>query len=283
MTVASSLPVGATSFVPTPHVLTKVVQESYDTWTLRLEPQDATLPPWRPGQFTMLWLPGLGEAAISMSGDASEPGVLVQTIRAAGSVTNALVALRPGAVVGVRGPFGSTWPVEQAHGRHLVVIAGGLGLAPVRPVIYQAVDHRDRFDRVVVLIGARTPEDLLYRGELLGWASRQDLELEITVDRADRSWEGFVGVVTELLPHAPFDADLATVFVCGPEIMMRFTARALRDRGVADTDVWLSLERNMRCAVGTCGHCQFGPDFVCKDGPVFRLDHITHALEVKEL
>jgi len=268
---------------PRPFNVLRTSRETGDTFTLTLEPAEGGGFPFAPGQFDMLYVFGVGEAPISISGDPAKPEILVHTVRAVGSVTRALQGLSKGDQVGVRGPFGTPWPVEQAHGHDVVVVAGGIGLAPLRPVLYHLLLHRGQYGRVVLLYGARTPRDLLFARELREWRSRFDLEVEVTVDRATAEWQGAVGVVTKLIGRSPFDPASAMAFVCGPEVMIRFTAMALQGRGVADPNIFVSLERNMRCAVGLCGHCQFGPVFVCKDGPVFRYDRALPFFGLREV
>lgn len=252
-----------------------------ETWTLDLE-DEAFGGSFVPGQFNMMTAFGVGEVAISMSGDPSKAG-LIHTVRAVGPVTAALTRLKPGDALGLRGPFGIGWPMAELAGRDVVIIAGGLGLAPLRPVLYHLVAERERYGSVALLYGTRSPDDILYRRELEAWRGRFDLEVETTVDHADTSWHGHVGVVTTLIPRADFDPLNATALVCGPEIMMRFAIAALKDAGVADEAIYLSMERNMKCAVAFCGHCQFGPVFVCRDGPVFRYDRVRPLLGLKEL
>ena len=251
-------------------------QENDDTFTLELEPVgDSALTSFAAGQFNMLYVYGLGEIPISISGDPRKPANLVHTTRAVGTVTRQMAKLRSGDMLGVRGPFGTQWPVEELKGNDMVFVAGGIGLAPLRPALYsRCLPHRGEYGRIVLLYGARTPEDILYRPELEHWRSRLDLEIYVTVDRATGDWHGNVGVVTTLIPRAPFDPQNAAALICGPEVMMRFTVQALQKRGVAADRTYLSLERNMKCGIGLCGHCQFGPHFICKDGPVFRLDQI---------
>jgi NAD(P)H-flavin reductase len=256
--------------------------ETHDTFSLRLQPPDGAFD-FAPGQFNMLYVFGTGEVAISISGQPSEPDVLAHTIRGVGSVTYALRGLSPGDVIGLRGPFGNAWPVDRAEGHDVVVVAGGIGLAPLRPAIYHLLENRDRYGRVVLVYGARSPGDLLYTGELQEWRGRFDMDVLVTVDNADREWRGSVGVVTKLIGRAPFDPHNAMAFVCGPEIMMRFTARELVTRGVGESMVYLSTERNMKCAVGVCGHCQYGSKFVCRDGPIFRYDEMAELLEIREV
>jgi NAD(P)H-flavin reductase len=267
-------------WVPTPSRVVAVRRETSDTFTLALEGSGAS---FAPGQFNMLYLFGVGEVPISISGDPGEPSRMVHTIRAVGTVTSAMKRqAKRGAVLGVRGPFGSAWPASAAEGGDLLIMAGGLGLAPLRPVVYHAIRHRERFGRVTLLYGARTPEDLLYRGELDRWR-RKGIAVEITVDRADPGWSGHVGVAPALLEGLPLDPERTTAMLCGPEIMMRFSVRALEARGLSHERIFLSMERNMKCAVGFCGHCQLGPAFLCKDGPVLRLDRIAGLLGTREI
>jgi NAD(P)H-flavin reductase len=263
---------------PRPFRVERRRRETQDTWTLSLAPVQGEQLDVAPGQFTMLYAFGVGEVPISVSGPP-----LLQTIRAVGPVTRALCATRPGAVVGLRGPFGTSWPVEQTTGSDLLIVAGGVGLPPVRPALYHALEHRSDYGRVIVLYGARTPEDIVFRKEIQQWRSRMDLEVDVTVDVAADGWRGKVGVVTTLIPRAGLDPDATVAFVVGPEIMMRFTTRALVDEGLAPEQIWLSMERTMKCGVGLCGHCQYGPSLVCRDGAVYPYPAIEPYLGVREL
>ena len=265
--------------LPAQYRVLHVRHEIPDTSTLELEPCDGSaILPFACGQFNMLYVYGVGEIPISISGDPNRAGPLVHTTRAVGAVSRTMCELKPGDTVGVRGPFGSHWPLERADGKDVVIVAGGLGLAPLRSVMYHVLTHRERYGRVILLYGSRTPADILYRRELEHWRAHFDLEVSITVDHAKGAWRGGVGVVTKLIPRAPFDPQNAIAFVCGPEIMMRFTAAELQKSGVAPEHLYVSMERNMKCAVGLCGHCQFGPRFVCKDGPVFRYSDVRDWL-----
>ncbi len=269
---------------PLPYAVQHVAHESGDTFTLLLRAAGERAPvPFAPGQFNMLYVFGVGEVPVSISGDPARPELLLHTVRAVGAVTRALQKLRKGDVVGVRGPFGSAWPMEAATGRDVVIVAGGIGLAPLRPALYHLLARRERYGRLALLYGARTPRDLLFRRELRDWRARFDFDVEVTVDRAGPDWQGGVGVVTKLVGRAPFDPEHALACVCGPEIMIRFTVQALLRRGLSASDVWVSLERNMKCAVGLCGHCQFGAAFVCKDGPVFRYDRTLPFFGLREV
>ncbi|HZD66608.1 MAG TPA: FAD/NAD(P)-binding protein [Acidimicrobiales bacterium] len=258
-------------------------RETAETVSLSLAPLEEPLPLAAPGQFNMLWSFGVGEVPISVSGLPTRPdGPVVHTIRAVGAVTEALCGAARGQVVGVRGPYGTSWGVEGALGRDVVVVAGGVGLAALRAAVAALVANQDRYNRVVVLVGARSPAELLFAEEVGGWETGPRMEVAVTVDRADPGWRGEVGVVTRLATQARFDPSNAVALVCGPEVMMRFVARALLDRGLEAQNILVSVERNMKCALGHCGHCQLGAVFVCVDGPVFTWDRLVPLLEVKE-
>jgi NAD(P)H-flavin reductase len=271
-----------TATVPAPWRVSSTTRENEDTWTLRLAPAGDDGMAYEPGQFTMLYAFGAGEVPISISGDPAAAGELVHTVRAVGAVTKAVCSLPEGRQLGVRGPFGRGWPLDAAEGRDLVIVAGGVGLAPLRPAIYRALAERRRFARLILLYGGRTPAQLLFREELAEWGAREDFEVAVTVDAAELGWEGRVGVVPSLIGPAGLAAD-AVALVCGPEVMMRFSADALRDAGLDSGRIFLSMERNMRCAVGHCGHCQWGPAFVCRDGPVFSYAEAAPRLRVVDL
>ena len=257
-------------------------RELADVWTLDIDTPAGGFP-FVPGQFNMLYAFGVGEAAISISGDPANPGRLIHTIRAVGKVSEALARLKPGDALGVRGPYGGGWPVEAAAGSDVVIVAGGLGLAPLRPSLYRLMAERDRYRRIVVLCGARSPADILFRQELERWRTRLDVDVEVTVDHAGPDWRGNVGVVTTLIPRAAFDPPHTVAMVCGPEVMMRFAAIELEKAGVAPEAIYLSMERNMKCAIGHCGHCQFSSDFVCKDGPVATYARLGRLLAMREI
>jgi anaerobic sulfite reductase subunit B len=255
--------------------------ETYDTVTLDLQPVDQPIRSHQPGQFTMLYAPGIGEVPISISGTG--PGAcLVQTIRAVGAVTRALCAAGPGQLIGVRGPYGTDWDVAGAAGGDLLVVAGGIGLAPLRGALLAALGESARYRRIVVLIGARSPRELVFAQELGEWR-RRGAEVEVTVDRAESGWTGHVGVVTQLLGRADIDPAGTTALICGPEVMMRITARDLLALGIPAAHIRISLERNMRCGVAECGHCQLGPLLLCRDGPVVDYAVAAPLLAIKEL
>jgi NAD(P)H-flavin reductase len=249
-------------------------QENDDTFTLNLEPANGAKVRFAAGQFNMLYVFGVGEIPISISGDPSAPRTLTHTTRSVGTVTGAMSKLAEGDIVGVRGPFGRSWPIARAAGNDVVIVAGGIGLAPLRPAIYQLLAQREQFGKIVLLYGARTQEEILYRQELEQWRARFDTDVYVTVDRATGDWRGNVGVVTTLISRAPFYPPETVAMVCGPEVMMRFTVQELQKRGVPTEQTFVSMERNMKCATGFCGHCQFGPKFICKDGPVFSYDQV---------
>jgi NAD(P)H-flavin reductase len=259
-------------------------EETDETATIDLTPVDGRpAGHFVPGQFNMLYLFGRGEVPISISSDPGISSELAHTIRAVGSVTQGLADLSCGEVIGLRGPFGSGWPMPTCCDKDLLIIAGGLGLAPLRPVICQLLANRQRYRRIAILYGARGPADLLFRSDLLRWRERSDLHVDVTVDHADPSWRDNVGVITPLVARAEFDPAHALALVCGPGIMMRFVASALERRGLATERIYLSLERNMKCAIAHCGRCQFGPLFLCKDGPVVRYDRVRSALGIPEV
>jgi NAD(P)H-flavin reductase len=267
-----------------PYLVREVSKETPDTFTLKLSPEEGSNgSSFQPGQFSMLWVFGVGELPISISGNPADHEQLVYTVRSVGQATNALVTRSVGNAVGVRGPFGSGWPMAAARGRDVIVVAGGIGLAPLRPVIYEVLHHRADYGRLVVLYGARSPHDLLYRKELAAWARHRETQVLVTVDYGGMSWRGHVGVVTTLFKYARLKPSHSVAMVCGPEIMMRFVTRELETHGLSRNDIYLSMERNMKCAVGFCGHCQYGPHFICKDGPVFRYDQMRPLLEKYEL
>jgi NAD(P)H-flavin reductase len=272
--------------LPVPYRVADRTVETHDCVTLLLEPAGQPLPRFLPGQFMMLAVPGIGEVAISVSGDpAATDGRLVHTIRAVGAVSTALHDARPGSIVGVRGPFGTSWDLGSAAGRDLVIVAGGVGLAPLRPVVLGALGERDRYGRIVLIAGARTPAEFLFRAELDAWSVKEisDFHIELTIDQPAAGWNGTVGFVTEPLSRVGLAPERTTAFLCGPELMMRFCARMLLGKGMRARDIRVSLERNMQCGIGLCGHCQLGPLLLCRDGPVVGYELAEPLLTVKEL
>ncbi len=270
--------------LPARYQVTGTTPETADSVSLRLEPVGETLPPFLPGQFTMLYRQGVGEIAISVSGDpAAGDGSLTQTIRDVGAVSRALCRSEPGDIVGVRGPFGTSWDLDSAAGHDLVIVAGGVGLAPLRPVVLGVLARRSEFGRVVLIAGARSPQEFLFRDQLAAWTAGADLEVIVTIDQPAAQWQGQVGFVTESLARLRVSQERTIAFLCGPEPMMRFSAKALLAKRVPATAIRISLERNMKCGVGLCGHCQLGPLLVCRDGPVVDYGQAQPLLAVREL
>jgi NAD(P)H-flavin reductase len=261
----------------------RVRKETSDTFTLELAPPNSKGFKFGAGQFNMLYVYGVGEVPISISGDPNETEKLIHTTRAVGPVTKAMWKLQAGDALGVRGPFGTSWPVKESKKKDVVFVAGGIGLAPLRPALYEILNNRAQYGKVVLLYGTRTPQDILYRKELENWRARFDLEVYVTVDRSTSQWRGNVGVVPHLIPKAPFDPLNTIALVCGPEIMIRYSAMALEERGVAKNKIYISMERNMKCGVGFCGHCQCGHVFICKDGPVFTFEEIEELFGKREI
>jgi len=279
---AEAMPYEPGPMVPAPYALTAKRQETADTWTLELQPREGPRPAFTPGQFTMLSAFGAGEVPISISGEPDGGGPLVHTVRAVGLATKAICDATIGDVLSVRGPFGRPWPVEELAGGDVIVVTGGIGLAPLRPAILALLARRESYERVLLLYGGRSPEQLLFTAELQQWAER-GLDVTVTVDSAGPEWLGHVGVVPRLVRSARFDPANAVALVCGPEVMMRFTVAALAQSGIGTDRVYASMERNMQCGIGHCGHCQLGPTLVCRDGPVYPWSELERWLAIREL
>jgi NAD(P)H-flavin reductase len=273
----------ADPMLPVSYVVAEKRRDLADTWTLELEPAGGDgVDAFGPGQFSMLYAFGAGEVPISVSGGGEAGGRVGHTIRAVGAATRTLCEIEPGAQVGVRGPFGNTWPLEDAEGGDVVIVAGGIGLAPLRLALNRLLANRDSYRAVSLLYGARTPGEMLYPSELQRWREA-GINVAVSVDSASGDWDGRVGLVTTLIPDAGFEGPRTTAMICGPEVMMRFVSQALQDRGVPLDSLYVSLERNMKCAIGHCGHCQLAHRFVCMDGPVFPIGRIGTLLGVREL
>jgi anaerobic sulfite reductase subunit B len=267
--------------VPQPYRVRGRARETADTWTIELEPLGVDAIELEPGQFAMLTAYGVGEVPISVSSRGAD-GSLIHTIRDVGAVTAELCRIPRGGTIGVRGPFGTTWPLDEARGADVVVLAGGLGLAPLRPAVEALLTRRDAYGQLLLLYGARTPGDLLYPQQLEDWRA-DGLDVRLTVDAGTRSWLDRVGFVSALLDDVAVDFESAVALVCGPEVMMRVTVGALLQRGAAPERTYVSLERSMSCGIGHCGHCQLGPMLICRDGPVFTWDEVARWLAVREL
>lgn len=267
--------------LPRPFTVVGRVQNTADTVTLRLDPLDADPLRFAPGQFTMLGRTGVGEVPISISGDPDDDE-LVHTIRDVGGVTRVLARAQVGDTLEVRGPYGVGWGVESGRGGDVVVVAGGIGLAPLRPAIVTLLRDRDQYGNVAVLYGARTPEDQLYPDELSRWRE-QGITVETIVDRGPAGWPGRVGLVTTLVPRLDIDPTNALALVCGPEVMMRYVADALLTRGLPPDRIRVSMERSMKCGIGLCGHCQLRGLFLCVDGPVLDYGTLAPLLAIREV
>ncbi|MFH1452760.1 MAG: FAD/NAD(P)-binding protein [Armatimonadota bacterium] len=269
-----------TGNIPKEAVIKKIEQQTADTWTFTLELKDSEHKKsysFKPGQFNMVTIPAIGESAISISSDPASSGMLEHTVRKVGSVTGVLFGLKDGDVLGIRGPYGTSWPVEEAKGRDVVIITGGIGLAPLRPVICHILNNRKDYGKVDIVYGARTCKDMLYTKEFTSWQDKKnDINLVLTVDKVEDGdkWDKNVGVVTTCFDKANLDPKNTVVMTCGPEIMMKFVVKCLKEKGFSDEQIYVSLERRMQCGVGRCGHCQIGKYFVCKDGAVFRYDQV---------
>lgn len=265
---------------PTPYRIVEKWPENHDCFSIRIVPEEGKgLENCRPGQFNMLYLFGVGEAPISISRIEGES--IVHTIRAVGSVTKGIRFLGQDSVIGVRGPFGQPWPLQEAKGKDLVLMAGGIGLAPLRPVIHHYLSHQSDYGRLILLYGARTPKDLLFQKEMQALCKEGRITSLVTVDQPSSNWPGHVGLVTGLVTRAGIDPKNSLAMICGPEIMMRFCAERLVGRGLERENIYVSMEKNMKCGIGICGHCQCGPHFVCKDGPVFNFAEMEKLLNLR--
>ncbi|MFV2065948.1 MAG: FAD/NAD(P)-binding protein [Pirellulales bacterium] len=269
-----------------PHLVTirDIRKELTGTSTYELEFDDPEVRAqyrFLPGQFNMLYLPGIGEAAISISSDPERHQTLYHTVRVAGGVTQALAHRHVGDHIALRGPFGSAWPMEAARGKDVVVACGGIGLAPLRPAIHHMINHRDDYGNVDLLYGARSPRDLLYTDQFDAWRDA-GINVTVTVDIGNDQWRGNIGVVPVLFYHLRIDPATTCVLTCGPEIMMRFVVFEALARKLSADDIYVSMERNMSCALGLCGHCQLGPKFVCKDGPVFTYRQMEPYMHIDD-
>ncbi|MDC8449004.1 MAG: FAD/NAD(P)-binding protein [Nitrospira sp.] len=271
----------ANPYVIYPATIVGKIREAEDINTYRLrfvDEQARRQFRFKAGQFNMGYLFGVGEVAISIVSDPDEPELLDHTIRAVGRITKAIADLRTGDVLGIRGPFGQGWPLEEARGRNMVIVTGGLGCAPVVGAIEYILRRRTQYGSVTILHGVKTPQDLLYRERFDAWRRFPDTEVLLTSDQPDKNWSYHIGVVTELFELVSIDPPKSIVLMCGPEIMMRLGVPILIRRGIPATAIYVSLERHMECGIGLCGHCQMGPYFLCKDGPVMRYDRVAQWL-----
>ena len=277
---------GMDTWMPVAARILEVRHENFNTSTFKMQfvdPETRRLYRFAPGQFNMVYVPGVGEAAISMSSRPSDNEIVEHTIRKVGSVTRAVERMGVNGLVGLRGPFGTGWPLEKLAGKDVVIVSGGIGIAPLRPVIYWLLDHRDYCRRVVLMYGCRTPEDRVFADELEQWHRDGAIEVLVTVDNATANWVGPVGVVTHLLPRIKVNASRTIVLVCGPKILNRVAAWNFLQLHVPPDHVYVSLERNMNCGFARCGHCQLGAKFVCTDGPVFCFADIADIFSKEDI
>ncbi|MEM3615672.1 MAG: FAD/NAD(P)-binding protein [Candidatus Methanomethylicia archaeon] len=261
-------------------LINKIIQETHDIYTYHITPIEGEVK-GAPGQFNIIYIYGGGEIPISISG--IEDGSIMHTVRFVGAVTRMLSRIKEKSIIGLRGPYGNTWPVKEAEGFDILIVSGGIGIAPLRPVIMEVERNRDRYGRMIILYGARTPRDLVYRREFERYKRIRNTEFHVTVDRGEEEWAGAVGVVTTLIPKVDVDPKNTIAMVCGPEIMMKFTVKDLIKKKIPEERIYISMERRMRCGIGQCGHCQVGPYFVCKDGPVFQFSKIKGYFEVEQI
>jgi len=271
--------------IPFEAVIRKIKKETRDVFTLTLWIKDRVVRKnykFTPGQFNMLSVPGIGECAISIS-SASWREHIKHTIRVAGDVTTALSSLKVGQTIGLRGPFGRGWPMERLKGKDIIIIAGGIGIAPFRSLIRQIISEKDAEAGCFVLYGAKSPKDIVYRNELPLWS--EIINLSVTVDKADpeEHWAGDIGLVTNLLKKIEITPERTLALICGPEIMMKASLGELISKGIPEGSIYLSLERHMNCAMGICGHCMLGPKYVCRDGPVFPYPEIQRFFSTPEV
>ena len=277
---------GMNTWMSVPARILAVSEENFNTRTYTLQFVDEQLRKlyrFAPGQFNMVYVPGVGEAAISISSDPSSTDTLDHTVRLVGSVTRGVDRLKTQSLVGLRGPFGRGWPLHIMEGKDVVIVAGGIGLAPLRPVVYWLLQHRDHYRRVVLLYGCRTPEDRVFATELEQWDTAGSIQVLVTVDNATGAWAGPVGVVTSLLRRIKVNAERTVVLVCGPKVLNHVAAWNFLQLHVPPENVYVSLERNMNCGFGRCGHCQYGSKFMCKDGPVFCFSEVAEIFGKEEI
>lgn len=270
-------------YLPHDAIVVDRVQESKTIFTLRLafsDPEQQRAYTFAPGQFNMVYLYGVGEVAISIVSDPERETLYDHTIRTVGRVTRGLAALKKGDHLGIRGPFGRGWPLQEAEGRDVLIVTGGLGCAPVVAVINYILHRRERFGRLTIMQGVKHAEDLLWRPRYESWARMPNTQVVVAADAAGKNWPWHVGRVTDLFDQISLDPTNTIAMMCGPEGMMRAVVNNLLGRGMTVDDIYLSMERNMQCAVGYCGHCQFGGQFICKDGPVFSYREVSPLLGV---
>lgn len=273
-------------YLPAEAKILDIKAQTHDTLTYKIALKDKDLQKkysFQPGQFNMVHLSGIGEAPISLSSDTKHSKDFFEhTIRTVGSVTNNLAKLKPGAILGIRGPYGNSWPIEEAQNKNVLIITGGIGLAPLRPVITHILNNKDKYKKLEILYGARTPDDMIFKDEFDNWRSFSDINLLLTADKVpeNKKSEYNQGVVTALFDKMAITPKDSLVLICGPEIMMHFVVLGLLQIGFFSYQIYVSLERRMHCGIGKCGHCQIGPKFTCVDGPVFPYSEISGLIDM---
>jgi len=254
--------------------ITGVISETPTIKTIRIVPEEPII--FETGQFIELTIPGIGEAPFTPSSRPTMKDIMEITIMNVGKVTEKVHELKKGDIVGVRGPFGKGYPMDKFKGKEILVVGGGCGFAPLRSLMYELFNRSGEFKKIFFRGGCKTPQELLYRSELGDWAKRKDLDIKLTVDKGDSEWKENVGVVTTILDGVEMDYENGIAIVCGPPVMMKFSSKKLLDMGFKEENVYLSMEKNMSCGIGKCGHCRIGTYYVCKDGPVFTYDKIKN-------
>ncbi len=266
-------------YVPRPARIVRTVEQTPTEKLFELQLEGGEKLDFQPGQFVQVFVPGIGEAPISLASSPRGRDTFDLCVRRIGTVTEALHRMSEGDVVGIRGPFGHGFPVDELAGRDVLIVGGGIGLVPLRGLVQELLARRDEIDRLIIFAGFRSPQDILFRDELDEWAKRDDVEFYITIDRPHPDWDGHVGVITTLFPEVELNAAKTVAVIVGPPVMYRFVITECRLKGIADENMILSLERRMRCGVGKCGHCQINSRYCCLDGPVFRYSELKFMWE----
>ena len=275
---------GKNPYLPQEAIIIERIQESPKLFTLRLKFTDKNLQDsynFEPGQFNMLYLHGVGEIPISIVSDPVDSHIIDHTIRAVGRVSNGLANLKSGDRIGLRGPYGRGWPMQEARGKDIVVVTGGVGCAPVVSVINYIEQRRNEYGHLNILQGVKHTADLIWKDRYERWRELADTKVLLAADDGEAIWPWHIGPVTGLFDQLEYDPDNVHVMMCGPEGMMRVVCDHMLDNRVESANIFLSMERNMQCAIGHCGHCQYGSQFICKDGPVFRYDQIHDLFDTK--
>lgn len=255
-----------------------VITETPTIKTIKFKPEEPVT--FRTGQFVEITIPGVGEAPFTPSSPPSEKETMEVSVMKVGKVTDKIHELKKGDVIGVRGPFGAGYPVDDFEGKEILIVGGGCGFAPLRSLMYEFFSRSGKFKKLYFRGGCKTPKELVYRDQTAEWEKRDDLDLKLTVDVGDKSWKGNVGVVTTILDGLEMDSSNGIAIVCGPPIMMKFATMKILEMGFKEENIYLSMEKNMSCGIGKCGHCRLGTYYACKDGPVFTYKDIKNFHEI---